>query len=313
MKRFFLLFFLCAGAMQPQTPPAGAEFNLPAQKVGLDDLIAVSVSNLPELTRNFRVSGDGTLPVPLIHEKLRVAGMYPAQIEQAIAAALVKEGVLVSPTVSVSVAEYRSRPVSVVGAVRHPITFQAMGETTLLDAITRAEGLGPEAGAEILISRPHVGGAAEASALVMRVPVKGLIDLADPTLNIKLFGGEEIRVPEAGRVYVVGNVKKPGAFPVQDGTGTSILKMLALSEGLMPYTNKQAYVYRREGAAGSRSEIPVQLSQIIDRKQPDFALQPNDVLYIPDNKGRKMTMGTLERLAGFGTATASGMLIFHGR
>lgn len=298
--------------MQSQTlPPASPDANLPAQKVGLDDLISVSVSNLPELTRNFRVTADGTLPIPLVSEKIHAIGLYPAQIEKAISSALMSEGVLVSPTVSVAVAEYRSRPVSVVGAVRHPITFQALGEATLLDALTRADGLAPEAGPEILVSRPHLHGAADASELVMRIPVKGLIDLADPTLNIKLFGGEEIRVPEAGKVYVVGNVRKPGAFAVQDGAGSSVLKMLALSEGLMPYTDKQAFVYRREGGAGNRNEIPVELSRIIDRKQPDFTLQANDILYIPENRGRKMTMGALERLAGFSTATASGVLVYH--
>jgi hypothetical protein len=49
----------------------------------------------------------------------------------------------------------------------------------------------------------------------------------------------------------------------------------------------------------------------MDRKAPDVALQPNDILYIPDSKGRKMTAETLDRLAGFGTSTASGLLIWR--
>jgi hypothetical protein len=49
----------------------------------------------------------------------------------------------------------------------------------------------------------------------------------------------------------------------------------------------------------------------MDRKAPDVPLQPNDILYVPDSKGRKMTAQTLERLAGFGSSTASGLLIWR--
>ena len=79
-------------------------------------------------------------------------GVKPADLEQTIAQALKQQHILVEPSVSVSVLEYRSRPVNVVGAVRHSVTFQAMGDVKLLDAIAKADGLSPEAGPEILIS-----------------------------------------------------------------------------------------------------------------------------------------------------------------
>ena len=205
------------------------------------------------------------------------------------------------PFVTVTVAEYNSHPISVVGAVRQPLTFQANGPVTLLEAITRAGGLSPEAGAEILVTRTQPGPDGTASALVQRILVKGLIDAADPLLNIVLSGGEEIRVPESGKVYVIGNVKNPGAFPVGDGTESSVLKMLALSQGLMPYATKEAYIYRREGN-GSKNEIPIPLSKIMERKAPDTPLLANDILYVPDNKGRRMTLGALEKIAMFGGA-----------
>jgi polysaccharide biosynthesis/export protein len=119
---------------------------------------------------------------------------------------------------------------------------------------------------------------------VQRILVKGLIDAADPTLNISLIGGEEIRVPEAGRVYVIGNVKKPGAFAVQDGVESTVLKMLALSEGLMPYASKDAYIYRRE-ANGSKNEIEIPLSKIMERKAPDAPCWPTIFSTCPITKG----------------------------
>ena len=92
---------------------------------------------------------------------------------------------------------------------------------------------------------------------------------------------------------------------------TTVLKMLALVEGLMPFAAKHAFIYRREAGTVSKNEIPIELQKIIERKSPDVHLEASDILYIPDNKGRRMTVTTLERIAGFGTATASGLLIWR--
>jgi polysaccharide biosynthesis/export protein len=293
-----------------QPPPSNPDSNLPAQRIGPNDLLWISVADCPELSRNFRVSANGMLALPLLNKRINVAGKYPPEIETEITEALVADQILVRPLVTVSVAEYRSVPVSVMGAVKRPVTFQAIGGVTLLDALTKAEGLSQDAGPVILISKPHRGEDEESAGLVERIPVKGLIEDADPLLNIRLYGGEEVRIPPAGKVFVVGNVKKSGAFAIQDGN-TTILKAIALSEGLLPFASKQAYIYRREAGKGSRNEIAVELGRILERKAPDVALQANDILYIPDNKGRRLTAQTLDRLAGFGASTASGVLIFH--
>ena len=313
MKQIALCFLLSlAAAAQDPAPGVTREIvqaaSLPEQKVGPGDLVSLSVANCPELTHSFRVARDGTLALPLIKERIQAAGKEPFEIESAVADALRKEQILVNPVVSASVTEYRSVPVSVMGAVRHPVTFQAVGVVTLLDALTRADGLNDEAGLEILVTRSS---STPEGHVLQRIPVRGLIDDADPSLNIRLFGGEEIRVPPAGKVYVVGNVKKSGAFPMRDGNDTTVLKAIALSEGLLPFTNKLAFIYRREAGKNGRNEIPIELSKIMEHKDADVRLQPNDILYIPDSKGRRITAETLEKIAGFGSATGSGLLIWR--
>jgi polysaccharide export outer membrane protein len=286
--------------------PAAA--NLPAQKIGADDLLAVSVYDSPEMTRTVRVGADGMIRLPMMKQRIQVKDMMPGEVESAIAEALTAEELLVNPLVTVTVAEYHSRPISVVGAVRKPVTFQAEAPVTLLNALARAEGLSSDAGQEILISRVQAGATGESSNLVQRIRVKELIDGADPAANLKLIGGEEIRVPEAGRVYVVGNVKKPGAFTVQDNAETTVLKALAMAEGLLPFAGKQAFIYRAEGGPGGQNEIPVELRRIMDRKSPDVALLPNDILYITDNKNRRLSLGALEKISIFGAAVASALI-----
>ena len=311
--RLVTLILLLAALAQAQVHGGSPEMtaNLPAQKIGPQDLIAIQVYDSPELTRTVRVGADGKIQLPMLKAKILAQGLMPGELEASVAEALAREGLIVDPFVTVTMVEYCSRPVSVAGAVKTPLTFQASAPVTLLEAITRAGGLTAEAGPEILISKTQQGPDGEPTSLIQRVPVKALIDSADPDANLKLSGGEEVRVPEAGKVFIVGNVKKPGAFAVQEGSETSVLKMLALAEGLAPYASKQAYIYRRE-ASGSKNEIPIELSKILERKAPDAPLLPNDILYVPDNHGKRLGMAALEKILLFGS-TAGATALIYGR
>ncbi len=302
-KTIFLIACGLSAAQGPGVMEEAARTNLPAQRIGPYDLVAVSVYRSPELTRTARVEADGALLLPLLKEPIRASGLLPLELEGAIAAALKRDGILVNPVVKVTVAEYFSRPISVAGAVKKPVTFQAIGRVTLLDAIARAEGLMPDAGSEILVSRPR-----EATA---RVSVKRLLEAADPSLNLVLTGGEEVLVPEAGRIFVVGNVKKPGSFPMRDSGEATVLKLLAMAEGLVQFAAKRAYVYRQEAGSSTKKEIPIELEKILDRKLPDPELVAGDILYIPDNKGRRRAMNVIDRVTSFGASTASGVLIWR--
>jgi polysaccharide export outer membrane protein len=275
--------------------------NLPALPLHAGDLVAVSVYDAPELTRTVRVDPDGTIHLPLLAEGVKAAGLMPRDLEAGLADALKSEGILVDPVVKVTVVEYHSRPISVMGAVRKPVTFQADGAVTLLDALSRAEGFTDDAGPEILVTQNDA---------VQRITVKQLLNGADPAVNLRLTGNEEIRVPVAGKIFVLGNIRKPGGFPVRDTADRTVLKMVALSEGLLPFSEKIAYILRRQ-EAGAPQEISVELARIMERKSPDVLLEIGDILYVPDNKTRRSTMSIIDRVAGFGSATASGLVIWH--
>jgi polysaccharide biosynthesis/export protein len=311
----WLVMAISVYGQQPERPIATASnfdyaySNLPTQPVGPDDLLALSVYDSPELTRTVRVDADGNIRLPMLKEPIQVRGMVPSQLESAIARALTKGNVLVDPVVTVTIVEYQSRPVNVVGAVKNPLVFQATRPIPLLDAIARAGGIREDAGSDIVVSKQAMQDG-KPTRVTQTIPVRKLIDNADPSLNVMLHGGEEVLVPEALKIYVVGNVRKPGAYPVRSDEETTILQLLALSEGLAPYSAKVAYVYRR-APGGTKTELPVELGKIMKRKAPDVPLQANDILYIPDNKGQRLTAQTIDRLAGLGTATATDYIIWH--
>src|SRR4029077_7596892 len=177
-QRFLLVGLLAQ--QHPAAPELGA--NLPAQAVGFNDLIAVSVYDAPELSRTIRVGADGYFALPMLKQRLTAKGLYPADLEIAISAALREEEILVNPVVTVTIAGYHSHPISVSGSVKLPVVFQAEGPTTLLEAIARAQGLTTDARREILIRSPGGGSDGKLIMPPRRISVRSLYEDSDATL-----------------------------------------------------------------------------------------------------------------------------------
>jgi polysaccharide export outer membrane protein len=278
--------------------------NLPLQRVGPEDLLGLQVYDAPEFSRTVRVSAEGSIRLPMLKSPIRVQGLLPNEIEVLVAEALQRDKLFVDPFVSVNIVEYHSRPISVTGAVKTPTIFQAIGTVTLLDAIARAGGLAPDqAGPEIIVTKPNGDTGTQS---IQRIPVKPLFAASDPELNIKLTGGEEIRVPDVGKIIVAGSVTKPGAYPVLDGAANTVTTAIAQAQGTVQYYSHTAYIWRPDDK-GVSHEIKVDLGGILKRKVPDVTLQARDVLYVPDSSGRRITQETVTALTsvGQGATTAA--------
>lgn len=294
-------------AQAPQTVPVpvadlNPSSNLPLQRVGPEDLLGLQVYDAPELTRTVRVSAEGTIRLPMLRSPIRVQGLLPNEIEVLVAEALQRENLFVDPFVTVNIVEYHSRPISVTGAVRTPTIFQAIGNVTLLDALARAGGLVPDqAGAEIIVTRPDGDTGTQS---VQHIPVKPLIGGSDPELNLKLTGGEEVRVPDVGKIIVAGSVVHPGAVPVLDGAANTVTTAIAQAQGTIQYFSHTAYIYRPDDT-GAMHEITVDLGGILARKKPDITLQARDILYVPDSSRRRITQNTINSLTGVAAGATS--------
>lgn len=311
MRLTLIICLLTAAALaQQQQFVSEAGANLPTQSIGANDLIAVTVYDAPQLSRTIRVGADGFIRMPMLKERIKAEGLYPPDLETAIAEALKKEELYVDPYVTVTIAEYHSRPITVSGAVKSPLEFQAASPTTLLDAISRAGGLSDSAGPEILVTQMQPGPDGTPVSHIRHVAVRGLFNDADADLNFKLTGGEQVIVPEAAKIYVGGYVKMPNAYKVQDGSEISVRQILTLCQGLAPYAGKVAYIYRPDGAGG-RTEISVPLAKILNRKAPDVPLLANDLFYVPDNTGKRIVLSTLDKIAPIGTAVGAAVVYTH--
>lgn len=122
--------------------------------IGAGDLIQVSIFDVPELTREVRVSQTGTIGIPLVPVRLHVAGLTEMQAEQKIAEILETNGLVTHPDVSVSVKEHKSKPITIVGAVVHPMVYEADRTVTLLEVLAEAGGVAGDASDTVIVTRP---------------------------------------------------------------------------------------------------------------------------------------------------------------
>lgn len=288
-----------AQSVAPARPAPNAGKLLSAQpsaddyRVGIDDVLAVTVLQAPELNTAARVSQQGTISLPLIGE-VSVVGQTAREIATAVEGKL-REKYIRQPEVSVQITDTQSHGVSVIGAVKKPGVVQIRGTKTLLEVISLAEGITDDVGEDIVVVHPIDSKDADAGPS-KTIKVKSLYQAGDASANVAINPGDVIKVQQAPMVYVVGEVKEPGAFPVRGGDRLTVLRALALGKGLAPTASKDAAVILRGGAAGGQTEVPIRLSQILKSKQPDVELQPNDVLFVPVNGGKAVARGALDAL-----------------
>jgi polysaccharide biosynthesis/export protein len=271
--------------------------NLPFLPLGASDLIHLTVSDSPELSQSFRLDGQGQLKLPLLQAPIPARGLMPDMLRDHIAWALRDQHLFIDPIVDVSVIEYRSRDVTIAGAVKTPTTIQQLGNLRLLAALSQAGGLLPEAGPEIIVE--------QANGRTQRLSVRALFDGLHPELNIPILPGAQIRVPQCERVFVVGDVKRPGAFPFIAMEDTTVLQLLALSGGLDSFSLRRAYIYRIDPGRTQKQVIEVPLRRILDRKALDVRLAANDILYVPTNNAQKNSASVLNHLTGVGNTAVS--------
>ena len=319
-----------AAAAQAQAGQAGSVAD--DYRIGPEDLIDVAVFQVPEMSGTVRVTAGGEISLPLLGV-VKVAGLTPGGLELLLQDTL-RLTYLNDPHVGVFIREMHSHPVSVFGAVNRPGVFQVSGTKTLLEILSLSEGLSQDAGDTVLIMRgASAPGGSEASnapagatgaewqesgasalpgpppdAGTTKVNLKDLLESGNPRYNVLVYPLDTVTVTRAGIVYVIGDVNRPGGFVLKTNENISVLQALALAEGLMSTSKKNAArIIRTDKASGQRTEIAVDLGKILGGKATDPILQPNDVLFVPNSTARTM----LNRGSQTILSTLSGILIWR--
>jgi polysaccharide export outer membrane protein len=177
------------------------------------------------------------------------------------------------------VTEFATQGIKVLGEVNQPGIYPLLGPHRLLDAISAAGGLTVKAGSVVTVVHAP-SGASEQIALPQNA-----LDLKN---NIPLQPGDMIMVSKAGLVYVVGEVTRPGAFLMENNTTVSLLRAIALAQGVTKIAAENQVSILRKTPQGT-VQIQIRLDLIFQAKAADPLLQPNDIVFIPIS-GRKNFM-----------------------
>lgn len=246
--------------------------------VGAEDLLEISVFEIPDLTRTVRVSERGTITLPLLGE-LKIGGLTPAQLEKLLRQELGRK-YLEDPQVSVFVREHGSKKVSVLGAVGKPGVYEMLGARTLLQVLSEAGGLTKDAGADLFVLRARPEGGSDT------IPVR-LLDLManrDAALNLTIHPGDIVSVPidQPMYIYVDGAVKTPGRIEQLASRPISLGQAIAKAGGATDRANLKSIQILRKGKDGAPESLGANLSRIRKGKDPDQALQDGDVVVVPE-------------------------------
>jgi polysaccharide export outer membrane protein len=306
-----LLSALCSGLLPAQqTSPSAREYVLAA-----DDGLSINVVDLAELDAKtlgvVRIDHQGNIHLPLAG-RIHASGLTVEQLESEIGKHL--SSIMQNPEVAVSVAEYRSHPVSVLGAVRNPGVYQVSGKKTLFEVLSLAGGLNPDAGNQVKITRlassgklplPHVTTDSSGKFDVGELNVRSVVEGKSPAENIEVLPNDVITVPKAELVYVVGAVHRAGGFPLQEKSRISVLQAVSLAEGLDRVAGaKNARILREETPGAERTEMRVNVQEILAGRARDVSLQANDILFIPVSAVKSVSIRAMEAAVQAGTGIA---------
>jgi polysaccharide export outer membrane protein len=275
-------------ASQAGLPPLAAAQQaapMPAP-IAPGDFLDVSEFHTPEFHSQVRVTPSGTVDLPMIHE-VKISGLDEQGAARAIEAALMAQGMLLHPQVSVLVLTYAGQDVSVLGEVVRPGVYPYTLHHRLLDLISAASGLTPNAGRLVNIfhrddpKTPH--------------PVVLDPSGTDTALdhNPELAPGDTVQVSRAGLVFVVGDVQRPGGFPVDPAQGLTVVQALSLAWGPTQNAATAKAILIRE-QKGGRTLTSLNLNRMLHGEEPDQPVRDRDILYVPDSTAKNLWNRTME-------------------
>ena len=279
-------------------------------RIGKDDLIEITVFEVPELGSTPRVTAAGTISLPLIGP-IEVAGHTPQELERSIEEAL-KKNYVNDPHVTVFVREYASQPVSLIGAVKVPGIYQIKGRKFLLDMLAMAQGIDQSAGSiiQVVRSKSVVGEFSNQDSdagETLTIGIEDLFENGKTELNIPIFAGDVINVLRAGSVFVVGEVVRPNEFVLRNGKNITVAQAVALANGFTKEAKKSDCIIVRYHRDGTKEEIPVDTGKVLRGDAVDVPMLPNDILFVPANKVKTGLLRALDSTI----AIVSGRLVYR--
>jgi polysaccharide export outer membrane protein len=236
--------------------------------VGEGDILKITVYDHDDLTTLVRVSGEGVVVFPLIGQ-VEVKGLTLSRITQRISA-LLADGYVVNPQVSIFIQEFRSKKAFIMGEVNKPGLYVLPGQTTLLSVLSEAGGLTKDSGDKAIIKRKT--DSPDRNENIITVDLRSLVEKGDASLDVPITDGDSIYIPKARVFYINGEIKKPDAYKYTEGT--TVIQAITMSGGFTDKASKgRVKIIRKVGGK----------EEVVEKVKMDEAVLPDDVIVVPES------------------------------
>ncbi|MCW5889157.1 MAG: polysaccharide biosynthesis/export family protein [bacterium] len=262
-------------------------------------IVAATVPGVPTFTQGFRVGADGVITLPLLGP-VRAEGLTTSELEALLAQRLVRADILRKPQVTVSLAEYRSGVVAVMGTVEKPGLYPVTRPgATIADVVWAAGGPTKEAG-RIVAFTP--AGQADPIRLDLETLIQPDSD-EERRMNVRVAAGDVVSISPAGNVLVDGWVEKPGAYPVT--RGLTLAGAIAAAGGNHFAADRRQAVVKRSVGPNEQKMYVVDLDAVASGAAPDMPLADGDVVSVPPSTARLIPWGMWKVTTGMVAIGAS--------
>jgi protein involved in polysaccharide export with SLBB domain len=293
------------------------------------DVIDIQVDRAPELSGMRRVSASGTIRMEYLG-RIKAQGTTADELASFIANGL-RDRYLKNPRVNVTVKQINSHIFFIQGAVKSPGAYPIEGRPSLLTLITVAGGLTENHGSTAFIIReayrpemdvPDKGdprGALDSQTEsdaadspsqpggrnqeagereryeLIKVNINGLFR-GDFDKNMHLDPRSVVHIPQAEVFFVGGDVNAPGSFMFKEGA--TLRQAITLAQGMKSTAaSDRVIIFREDPVTRKRQEIRVDAGKIMNGKQEDVTITANDIVIIPNSRGKSVSAAILSVLS----------------
>lgn len=291
-------------------------------QLGVGDLIAIQVSGVREFSQSARVANSGRIRVPYVGIMF-VAGRTVLELEREIATKIKEFQLVEEPSVRVHVEQFRAQPAYIIGEVSAPGQFVITNEMYLLDLISKAGGLNPGADPTAILyrrnaARPQVetrlilantvGNAPSPAAVspgseapeikaeeVISIDLTALHEGTRPEMNLRVQGGDILYIPrrQQSSIYIIGEVNVPGAYTLPRRGEITAAQAIIYAGGPLATAKMSSGFLMRHDEAGTRQALPVDFAAILEGRQPDIPVRPDDIIFVPSSTMKTIAVGLL--------------------
>ena len=265
--------------------------------IGPGDLLHIEVADTPEMDQHPRVTDAGEVPVAAVGN-VHVAGLTPAAAGIALQDRLIAAHYMRHPIVLVTIEQFATQSVSVLGEVKAPGAYPIATPRSILSVLALAGGLDPVADRNIVIER-HGDSANRIHYNYSNNPDTAMED------QVLVSPGDTIIVPKAGIVYILGDVNRPGGYAMANNESKmTMLEALALAGGVSKTAKQSGARLIRKDASGAYSDSRLSVGDLQQGKIPDIAMQPGDVVYVPFSFAKNLAIMGAGSIAASATSAA---------